>query len=104
MMRSLFSGVSGLRNHQIKMDVIGNNIANINTIGYKASTVTFEESLTQTLKEAMRGHDSIGGKNPYQIGLGMTVASIDTDFSQGNLETTGRVTDLAIQGDAFFVR
>ncbi|RKY81502.1 hypothetical protein DRQ07_03860, partial [candidate division KSB1 bacterium] len=103
MMRSLFSGVSGLRNHQIKMDVIGNNIANINTIGYKASTVTFEESLTQTLKEAMRGHDSIGGKNPYQIGLGMTVASIDTDFSQGNLETTGRVTDLAIQGDAFFV-
>jgi len=103
MMRSLFSGVSGLRNHQVKMDIIGNNIANINTIGYKSSRVTFEESLTQTIKEGMRGHDSIGGQNPYQVGLGMTVSSLDMDFSQGNLETTGRVTDLAIQGDAFFV-
>ena len=103
MMRSLFSGVSGLRNHQVKMDVIGNNIANINTIGFKSSRVTFEESLTQTLKEASRGRDNVGGKNSFQVGLGMTVASIDSDFSQGNLETTGKVTDMAIQGDAFFV-
>ncbi len=103
MIRSLFGGVSGLRNHQTLMDVIGNNIANVNTIGFKAGRVTFKESLAQTLKGAQGATENTGGKNPMQVGLGMTIGSIDSMFTQGNLENTGQVTDLAIQGDAFFV-
>lgn len=107
MMRSLFSAVSGLRNHQIRMDVIGNNIANVNTVGFKASRVTFEEGFAQLLQGASRppGDDSSvsGGVNPIQVGLGMNVSSIDLLFSQGSLEATGNTTDLAIQGDSFFV-
>ncbi len=107
MMRSLFSGVSGLRNHQIRMDVIGNNIANVNTVGYKSSRVTFEEAFAQLLQGASRppgdsGNVS-GGVNPIQVGLGMNIGSIDLLFTQGNIETTGVTTDLAIQGDSFFV-
>lgn len=107
MMRSLFSGVSGLRNHQIRMDVIGNNIANVNTVGYKASRVTFEEAFAQLLQGASRppGDSSnvSGGVNPVQVGLGMNIGSIDLLFTQGNIEATGVTTDLAIQGDSFFV-
>lgn len=107
MMRSLFSGVSGLRNHQIRMDVIGNNIANVNTVGYKASRVTFEEAFAQLLQGASRPPgDSLnvsGGVNPIQVGLGMNIGSIDLLFTQGNIESTGVTTDLAIQGDSFFV-
>ncbi|MEQ8329961.1 MAG: flagellar hook protein FlgE [Longimicrobiales bacterium] len=107
MMRSLFSGVSGLRNHQIRMDVIGNNIANVNTVGYKASRVTFEEAFAQLLQGASRppGDSSnvSGGVNPVQVGLGMNIGSIDLLFTQGNIEATGVNTDLAIQGDSFFV-
>ncbi len=107
MMRSLFSGVSGLRNHQIRMDVIGNNIANVNTVGYKSSRVTFEEAFAQLVQGASRppgdsGNVS-GGVNPVQVGLGMNIGSIDLLFTQGNLESTGVTTDLAIQGDSFFV-
>ncbi len=107
MMRSLFSGVSGLRNHQIRMDVIGNNISNVNTVGYKASRVTFEEAFAQLLQGASRppGDSSnvSGGVNPVQVGLGMNIGSIDLLFTQGNIEATGVTTDLAIQGDSFFV-
>ena len=107
MMRSLFAGVSGLRNHQVRMDVIGNNIANVNTVGYKASRVTFEEAFAQLVQGASRppGDDASvsGGVNPIQVGLGMNISSIDLLFTQGNLETTGVITDLAIQGDSFFV-
>ena len=107
MMRSLFSGVSGLRNHQIRMDVIGNNIANVNTVGYKSSRVTFEEAFAQLLQGASRppgdSGSVSGGVNPVQVGLGMNVGSIDLLFTQGNLEATGVTTDLAIQGDSFFV-
>ncbi|UCD62806.1 MAG: flagellar hook-basal body complex protein [Candidatus Zixiibacteriota bacterium] len=103
MMASLFSGVSGLKNHQVKMNVIGNNIANINTIGFKTSRVNFQEALVQTLQGAGRPSDVIGGTNPVQLGLGMRVSSIDTQFQQGGLETTGQITDLAIQGEGFFV-
>ncbi len=103
MMRSLFSGVSGLKNHQVKMDVIGNNISNVNTVGFKSGRVTFQESLTQMLRDASRPYGTTGGINPMQIGLGTSIGSIDTSFEQGNLETTGNTTDLAIQGDAFFV-
>jgi flagellar hook protein FlgE len=103
MMRSLFSGVSGLRNHQVRMDVIGNNISNVNTVAFKSGRVTFKEGFAQLLQGASRPPGSHGGINPIQVGLGMQVGSIDTLFSQGNLETTGLNTDLAIQGDSFFV-
>ena len=86
MMRSLFSGVSGLRNHQIRMDVIGNNIANVNTVGYKSSRVTFEEAFAQLLQGASRppGDSSgvSGGVNPVQVGLGMNIGSIDEVFQR----------------------
>jgi len=103
MMRSLFSGVSGLKNHQVRMDVIGNNIANVNTLGFKAGRVTFKEGFAQLLQGAGAPQNGQGGTNPMQVGLGMQVGSMDTIFTQGNLETTGVSTDLAIQGDAFFV-
>ncbi|MGQ0766211.1 MAG: flagellar hook protein FlgE [Gemmatimonadota bacterium] len=103
MMRSLFSGVSGLRNHQVRMDVIGNNISNVNTVAFKAGRVTFKEGFTQLLAGASRPPGDHGGINPIQVGLGMQIGSIDMAFQQGNLETTGLNTDLAIQGDSFFV-
>jgi flagellar hook protein FlgE len=107
MMRSLFAGVSGLRNHQVRMDVIGNNIANVNTVGFKSSRVTFEEAFAQLVQGASRPPGDSGavsgGVNPVQVGLGMNIGSIDLLFTQGNLESTGVTTDLAIQGDSFFV-
>jgi len=102
-LRSLFSGVSGLRNHQMMMDVIGNNISNINTIGFKGSRTTFSEMFSQTLRGATQPIGGNGGSNPIQVGLGMTVNTVDTIFSQGNIETTGVSTDLAIQGNSFFI-
>ena len=103
MMRSLYSGVSGLQNHQIRMDVIGNNISNINTIGFKKGRVNFQDMLSQTMSGAAKPTDDLGGVNPKQVGLGMTVASIDTIHTQGSMQTTGVMTDLAIQGNGFFV-
>lgn len=102
-LRSLFSGVSGLRNHQIMMDVIGNNISNINTIGFKSARVSFSETFAQTLRGATQPSAESGGTNPLQVGLGMNISAIDTIFTQGNFETTGQVTDLAIQGNGFFI-
>ena len=101
MMRSMFAGVSGLRNHQTRMDVIGNNIANVNTVGYKTSRVTFQDSLSQTLKGATAPQRNRGGMNPQQVGLGVTLSSIDVLHTAGNLQTTGVNTDLAIQGNGF---
>lgn len=103
MMASLYSGVSGLKNHQVKMNVIGNNIANINTVGFKTSRVNFQEALVQTYRGAGRPSAVAGGTNPIQLGLGMEVSSIDTMFQQGGLETTGQILDLAIQGAGFFI-
>lgn len=103
MMSSLFAGVSGLRNHQVRMNVIGNNIANVNTTGFKSGRIVFKEALVQTLKGAGRPSSISGGTNPVQMGLGMTAGSIDTLFTQGGLETTGQITDLAIQGSGFFI-
>ncbi|MDD3777175.1 MAG: flagellar hook protein FlgE [Actinomycetota bacterium] len=103
MMRSMFSGVSGLRIHQSMMDVIGNNIANINTIGYKSSSVSFQNMLSQTVKGASGATENTGGSNPVQIGLGSKMSSIDCNFAQGNLQSTGKVTDMAIQGEGFFI-
>src|SRR5262245_8899084 len=103
MMRALFAGVSGLRNNQTEMDVIGNNIANVNTTAFKSSRVTFAESFNQLLQGATRPPANSGGLNPMQIGNGMNVASIDTKFTQGTIESTGVKTDCAITGDAFFI-
>ncbi|MGB3412747.1 MAG: flagellar basal-body rod protein FlgF [Microthrixaceae bacterium] len=103
MIRSMFSAVSGLRNHQTMMDVVGNNIANVNTAGYKSSTTVFQDVLSQTLRGSGRATSTTGGTNPAQIGLGSKVAGITTNFSQGSLQLTGRATDFAIQGDGFFV-
>jgi len=102
-MRSLYSGVSGLQNHQIRMDVLGNNISNVNTTGFKKGRVNFQDMLSQTMAGASRPTDEIGGVNPKQVGLGMTIASIDTIHTQGSLKTTGVMTDVALQGDGFFI-
>jgi len=102
MLRSLYAGVSGLRNHQMKMDVIGNDIANINTIGYKGGRINFSEALNQTLATASPSMGT-GYVNPMQVGLGMKAVSIQNNFSQGSLENTGVQTDLALEGDGFFV-
>ncbi|MDN5330942.1 MAG: flagellar hook protein FlgE [Tepidanaerobacteraceae bacterium] len=103
MMRSMFSAVTGLRNHQTMMDVIGNNIANVNTVGFKKSRVTFQDALYQTIKGASSAQGNRGGTNPMQVGLGMTLASIETLHTPSSLEATGNMTDLAIEGDGFFI-
>ena len=103
MMRSLFSGVSGLKSHNTRMDVIGNNIANVNTTGFKAGRVTFEDMLSQTLSGASSPGTTIGGTNPKQVGLGVTVGGIDTIFSDGSVQGTGKNTDLALTGNAMFM-
>lgn len=104
MLRSMFSAVSGLRNHQTYMDVIGNNIANVNTTAFKASRVTFQEMLSQLLRSGSAPEpQGRGGINPAQVGLGSLVGAIDTLHTQGAFQSTGQVTDLGIQGDGFFI-
>lgn len=103
MMRSLFSGVAGLKAHQTRMDVIGNNIANINTTGFKTGRVTFQDTLNQTMASASGSSGSLGGTNPKQVGLGVGVASIDTIFTDGNVQATSANTDLCISKAGFFI-
>ncbi len=102
MLKSLSSGVSGLRNYQMKIDVLGNNIANVNTVGFKGSRINFSEALNQTLKNAKPGVGT-GFINPVQVGLGMNTSSIENIFTQGALENTGVSTDLALEGEGFFM-
>ncbi len=102
MMRSLFSGVSGLKSHQSRMDVIGNNIANINTIGFKGSRTTFSDMLSQMQSPAASPTDTRGGVNPRQVGLGVNVASIDLIFSDSSPQSTGKNTDLSLSGNGLF--
>ena len=103
MLRSLFSGISGLRVNQTMLDVTGNNIANANTVGFKASNTVFQDTLSQMLSGATGEGAMRGGINPTQVGLGVQLAATSTNFSQGAAQTTGRTTDLMIQGDGFFV-
>ncbi|MBE7437512.1 MAG: flagellar hook protein FlgE [Spirochaetales bacterium] len=103
MMRSLYSGVSGLKNHQTRMDVIGNNVSNVNTHGFKTERVTFMDMLSQEMAGAAEPRENIGGINPQQVGLGSMIASIDKIMTQGSLQTTGKNTDVAISGDGFFI-
>ncbi len=102
-LRSLFSGITGLRQHQTMMDVVSNNISNVNTTGFKTGTTTFEDTLSQTLRSAGLPTGNLGGLNPAQVGLGVQLGAITTNFRQGSAQTTGRTTDLMIQGDGFFV-
>jgi flagellar hook protein FlgE len=102
-MRSLWAGVTGLQAHQVAMDVEGNNIANVNTTGYKYSRANFSDLLSQTAKIATAPQGQLGGKNAMQIGLGTQVSTVTKIFKQGSIETTDKTTDLAIQGDGFFV-
>ncbi|MGZ8545969.1 MAG: flagellar hook-basal body complex protein [Sulfuricurvum sp.] len=103
MLKSLYSGVSGLQSHQIAMDVESNNIANVNTIGYKYSRANFSDLLAQTNQIATAPQGALGGKNSVQVGLGATVSSMTRIFSQGSIQNTDKNTDVAIQGDGFFV-
>ncbi|MEL7156636.1 MAG: flagellar hook protein FlgE [Actinomycetota bacterium] len=103
MIRSMYAAVSGLRSHQTMMDVVGNNIANVNTHGYKRNSTIFQDVLSQTVRGAGTPTDNLGGTNPAQVGLGVTVSGTAQNFSQGFLQITNRDMDLAIQGDGFFV-
>ena len=103
MLRSLFSGISGLRANQTMLDVTGNNIANANTVGFKANTTVFQDTLSQVMRGATGGDAATGGTNPVQVGLGVQVAATRGNFNQGSAQTTGNTTDLMLQGDGMFV-
>lgn len=102
MLRSLYSGVSGLTAHQTKMDVIGNNISNVNTYGFKSSRVTFSDIFYQNVRNASGGSATVGGNNPSQVGYGVNVGTIDTIMSRSGFQTTDNGLDLAIAGEGFF--
>lgn len=103
MMRSMFSGVAGLRNHQTAMDVIGANISNVNTVGYKGGRSNFSDVISQTMQGAASATGTRGGTNPIQVGLGMGLAAVDTIMTSGSYQPTGKQTDLAIQNQGFFI-
>ena len=103
MLKSILNGLAGVRGHQTQMDVVGSNIANINTIGYKTMQATFQETLSQMVGSAQGPTEKRGGSNPLQIGLGSSIGGIKSTFSQGALQDTGNVTDMAILGNSFFI-
>src|SRR6478609_1164678 len=102
MMRGMFAAISGLKQHQVMLDVTANDIANVNTIGYKSSRVTFQDSLTQMQRGASGPTTSKGGSNAAQVGLGVGLGSVDNLMTGGAVQTTGNPLDVAIQGDGFF--
>ena len=108
MLRSMYSGISGLRNSQTKLDVVGNNIANVNTYGFKKGRTTFKDMVSQNMAGATGSSipttniGGYGGTNPKQVGLGAQIASIDTIATQGSLQTTNRTLDLGVSGDGYF--
>ncbi|WP_363549222.1 flagellar basal body rod protein FlgG [Caldifermentibacillus hisashii] len=104
MLRSMYSGISGMKNMQIKLDVIGNNIANVNTFGFKKGRITFKDAMYQTIGSASGGTATRGGINAKQVGLGSEIASIDTIHTESSMQNTSRPLDLAItNGDGYFV-
>lgn len=102
MLRSMYSGISGMKNFQTKLDVIGNNIANVNTYGFKKGRTIFKDLISQTVAGASGSNDTRGGVNPKQVGLGSQIAAIDTIHSGGSTQFTGNTLDLAISGDGLF--
>ncbi|WP_144509251.1 flagellar hook-basal body complex protein [Bacillus sp. FJAT-22090] len=103
MIRSMYSGISGLKNFQTKLDVIGNNIANVNTYGFKKGRTIFKDLISQTTSGASAATGTRGGVNAKQVGLGSQLAAIDTIHSGGSMQSTGNTLDLAISGDGFFI-
>ena len=103
MLQAMYSGISAIEAQQTSMDVIGNNIANVNTTAYKSGRVTFEDQLSQTIQGASTPAANVGGTNPQQVGLGVRVSSIDSVMAQGGLQSTARPTDMAIQGNGYFM-
>lgn len=101
MLRSMYSGISGLKNFQTKLDVIGNNIANVNTYGFKKGRVIFKDLISQTVAGASAPTDNLGGTNAKQIGLGSSLAAIDTIHDKGSTQSTGRTLDVVINGDGY---
>ena len=100
---ALYTGLSGLNANQLRIDTIGNNIANVNTTAYKSTRATFQSQFAHTLSFGTPPSDTSGGVNPMQIGLGAALGSIQRNFTPGSLETTGIASDLAIEGGGFFV-
>lgn len=103
MIRSMYSGITGMKNFQTKLDVIGNNIANVNTYGFKKGRVMFKDMVSQTISGASGPTNTKGGVNPKQVGLGSQLSAVDTDDTQGSLQPTGRVLDVGIQGDGYLM-
>lgn len=103
MIRSMFAAVAGLRTHQNRMDVISNNIANVNTYGFKAGRATFKESIYQNMYNSTNGNEVLGGQNPSQIGYGSQIGAVSVDYAPGNYEPTGYGTDCMISGNGFFM-
>src|SRR5689334_6804705 len=99
---ALFTGLTGLRAEQSYIDIIGNNLANVSTAGFRASRATFSDILSMTLSGGSGPNGNFGGTNPMQIGYGTVVSTIDTDTSQGTFQDTGRPLDVALQGKGFF--
>ncbi|QZY85716.1 flagellar basal body rod protein FlgG [Exiguobacterium acetylicum] len=102
MLRSMYSGISGLKNFQTKLDVVGNNIANVNTFGYKKGRVTFKDLVSQSVGSSSGAGGNVGGTNPKQVGLGASMSTVDNVYNQGALQNTGRVLDVGISGEGFF--
>jgi flagellar hook protein FlgE len=102
MIRGMYSAISGLRTHQTMLDVVSNNLANVNTVGYKSSRVTFKDQLQQTLYGGSAEGPNTGGTNSAQVGLGVQLGSIDAVMGAGSMQSTGTPLDVAIQGDGFF--
>ena len=103
MLRSLYSGISGMKVNQTKLDVIGNNLANVSTTAFKGSRVNFSTTISQTLGSASAASDSLGGVNGKQVGLGAQIASIDKIMSQGSMQSTSRSLDVAVDGSGYFM-
>ena len=103
MLRSLYSGISGMKVNQTKMDVIGNNISNVGTTAFKSSRARFQDMLSQSVTNAMSPSANLGGVNPSQVGLGVKLAGIDTIVSQGNMQSTSRSLDVALDGEGYFM-
>lgn len=103
MLRSLYSGISGMKVNQTKLDVIGNNLANVSTTAFKGSRVNFSTTISQTLGSASAASDSLGGVNGKQVGLGAQIASIDKIMSQGSMQSTARTLDVAVDGTGYFM-
>src|SRR5438270_13500735 len=100
---SLFTGISGMNAYQSQIDMISNNIANVGTLGFKGQRMTFADQFYNSLGFASAPTQSRGGVNPQELGIGVKVNSVDTNYSQGGLQTTGINTDMALNGDGFFV-